>query len=181
MSLPPDAVNMHYKKFTLRLPSPDGGTQITSTLNMMEDSGASIATLYEDDIKNMMYPRPHDIPVEMVIGRSIVTTSNGQINQPLIKVEICLPHEGEVLIPWTPIQALLVEGRLTSRSADRLLGPVLRRMAYTATAPDNRDRIYIANSRNDLLDLLPEADISKAFVPEIPIDYPQEPGHPVFY
>jgi hypothetical protein len=129
----------------------------------------------------MMFPRPHDIPVEMVIGRSIVTTSNGQINQPVIKVEICLPHEGEVLIPWTPIQALLAQGRLTSRTADRLLGPVLRRMAYTATAPDNRDRIFIANSRNGLLELLPEADTSRAYVPEIPVDYPQEPGHPVFY
>lgn len=147
----------------------------------MEDSGASVATIYEEDIKNMMFPRPQAIPVEMVIGRAIVTTSNRQINQPVLNVEISLHNYGEVIIPWTPIQVLLIQGRMTATSADRLLGPVLRHMAYTATAPDNRDRIYIASTRDDLLSLLPEADISRAFVPEIAMEDDQDLNDPVFY
>ncbi|KAJ5751009.1 hypothetical protein N7533_008037 [Penicillium manginii] len=146
---------------------------------MMEDSGASVCTLYEDDVKNLWFPRPTNIPLNAIIGRLPLSTSNGSINQPIMKVEICLPHDGQVVIPWTPIQVMLFEGKKLSGCSERLMGPVLRRMAFTATAPDNRDRLFVANDRQELIDLIPDADVSQAFMPDLPLD-PHDPNDPLF-
>lgn len=85
---------------------------------MDDDSGASHCLLFEDDILNMMNPRPAAIPVGMLIGRACIITTNGAIDTPVIKLEISLHHSGTVMVPWAPIQVLVLEGRKNSSTSE---------------------------------------------------------------
>lgn len=145
----------------------------------MDDTGASICALYEADIKNLMHPRPRVIPPEMVIGRIGIRTSNGGITPPVVRLEVSLLNDSNVLVPWTPIQAIVFRGRYNGQNSNRLLGPTLRYMAFTATAPDNTGRLYMSNDRNGLLSSLPDPDITLAVVPDQKV-LPHPPGVPAF-
>ena len=114
-----------------------------------------------------MVPKPINIPAAMVIGTVDLTTSDGtSLSSDVVELEISLNHMGVEFIPWKPVQVALFKGRYQSRGCPRLGGPVLSSLLYTASAPDNRNRLLVSNDRDEIIDLLPEADIANAEVPE---------------
>ncbi|KAJ5591629.1 uncharacterized protein N7459_001998 [Penicillium hispanicum] len=160
-SLPTDNHFMHWKKLNIRLP----GTNTTGTLEMMEDSGASMMTIYEDDIRSLLVPKPAAIPDTMIIGVLDFVTSSGAMETPVIKLDVRLNHMGTDMIPWTTVQVSLFEGKFTAYSTPRLGGPLLYYMLFTATAPDNKGRVLVSDDRKELIDMLPDPDLKEAELP----------------
>lgn len=145
----------------------------------MDDTGASISVLYEFDVKSMIHPRPAYIPLSLIIGRLAITTTNGGITPPVIRVEISVTDGQTVLVPWTPIQAILMPGRFNSRNCNRLIGPALRSKAFTATAPDNHNQLFISTDRAGIINSLPDPDVSLSTVQDLAV-MPQRPGRTIF-
>lgn len=126
----------------------------------MEDTGASMMTLYEDDLRMLIVPKPSTIPSHLVVGYSPFHSSNGPVELPVVKIEAAVFWNGKDVAPYTEVQCALFEGKKTSWNCNRLSGPLLRHRIYTATAPYRRKRLYLSNDRDELIDVLPDVDVS---------------------
>lgn len=145
----------------------------------MEDTGSSFLTLYEHDIKNLIRPQTQYIPENLIIGRMRGIASSGDLDLPVVKLDVSLNINGNSLIAWTPIQCAVFEGKYTGNNSSRLAGPILRSGCFTGTAPDNRCRLFLADSRQGLMSILPNPDIRNAQMPNIPLT-PHTAGNTIF-
>lgn len=128
----------------------------------MDDSGSSIMTIYEDDLRTLIIPKPGTFPSQLIVGYSPFTSSSGDIELPVVKIEAAVFWNGEEVAPFTEIQCALFEGKKTSWNSPRLSGPLLRHRIFTATAPDRRPELYLSDDRDELDDALLDPDISLA-------------------
>lgn len=119
-------------------------------------------TIYEDDLRTLIIPKPATIPSQLIVGYSPFTSSNGGIELPVVKIEAGVFWNGEEVAPFTEIQCALFEGKKTSWNSPRLSGPLLRHRIFTATAPDRRPELYLSNDRDELYGVLPDPDVSLA-------------------
>lgn len=112
-----------------------------------------------------MVPKPKAIPPKLIIGYLPMSTSNGRLELPVIKIEAAVFWHGKAVAPFTEVQCALFEGKKTAWNSSRLSGPLLRHRIFTATAPDSRKRLYLGDDREELIDVLPDPDMSLASGP----------------
>ncbi|KAJ5102764.1 hypothetical protein N7532_003293 [Penicillium argentinense] len=177
-SLSPDYWNNTYE---LNLSFRFGVGHPIKKLKMLDDTGASIMVLYEQDILDLLPPpRPATIPPNLVMGRMTTHQITGPIHGPVFKLEASLKIVGHTLFGWTPIDVFVLPGRAAGTST-RLMGPLLRAMLYTATAPDQRKKIFVSDDRQELIDWLPAADMTIRHILPMPhLIGPNPKGAPVF-
>lgn len=80
-------------------------------------------------------------------------------------LEFNIPREdGEWTRPWVPLQVALGKG-YTLRSTDRLSGVWMRSLFFVGSAPDNFNRLYVAETHNGIRTILPNVDAVNANPP----------------
>ncbi|KAJ5901553.1 hypothetical protein N7495_002081 [Penicillium taxi] len=153
-------------------------------LEFRDDTGADVMLIFRDDLEILQGPPPPDIlpgqsrvPFEQVMGLAYLGDASQQNTAtPIYLVEVNMYNlrvadDGDenrrfLKDEWTPIRCA-VNQTVDSITEDgqprqRLSGPWMRRQLYQATAPEpERDRhAYISTDKNDLMDILPDIDVS---------------------
>ena len=143
----------------------------------MDDSGSSVLTIYEGDAKDLMSPRPDNIPRSLLLGVCDTDTASGNMTLPFIRMEISFVYEGVEMISWIPIQCALLPGKYKSTRIPRLSGPLLRWLLLTATVPDGNGLMYVSNDVENLINNLPfDVDPSQASIPDLILQPMSEMG-----
>jgi hypothetical protein len=117
-------------------------------------------TLYEGDIQNIMGTSQVEPPV---MGLHTTTLAdNSTVTSPVVELEVTiLDNERRRLTRWARIQCDIMQG-WCGIDDSRLDGPWLRQLLYTASAPRNDDRMYIAHNRPDIIDIIPDTGSSRS-------------------
>ncbi|KAJ5829815.1 uncharacterized protein N7525_008068 [Penicillium rubens] len=133
------------------------GTRWYADLEFVFDTGASMMTLYEGDIQNIMGTSTVEPPVMGLTTASLVDGST-MIN-PVIEVEVTvLDYQRRMMTEWVRVQCNVLRG--WRDTGHRLDGPWLRQVLYTASAPRNNDRLYIASDYPDIIGVIPDTGTS---------------------
>ncbi|KAF3030996.1 hypothetical protein E8E15_011499 [Penicillium rubens] len=132
---------------SLRIPTTGGKPSPRSfEFSFKDDTGADYMVLYENDVnrlrinlqaQGLMYPIPR------LLGVLVVTLGDGSKKAMLVReleVNMWDEHEKQYMADsWDSIPVVVLPGRGTKR----LNGPWMRWKFYTATAPDNSNRLWI--------------------------------------
>ncbi|KAJ6185378.1 hypothetical protein N7519_006679 [Penicillium mononematosum] len=135
------------------------GTRWYAELEFVYDTGASMMTLYEGDIQNIMGTSNVEPPI-MGLNTSVIADGS-TMTSPVVEVEVTiLDTERRRLTRWVRIQCEVSRGWCGTGDY-RLDGP-LRQLLYTASAPRNNDKMYIASNHPDIIRVIPDTGSSRS-------------------
>ncbi|KAJ5161432.1 hypothetical protein N7492_006824 [Penicillium capsulatum] len=120
------------------------GHRTSSSLNFLDDTGCSTVTVFHDDVINLMdHPRPATIPRGMIVNYTLSRIADGSKHwSPSVMLNMGIRFLREDMVPSQQVECDVFSHARKPRGGEpRLLGPFLRSLLFTATAPDNRDRI----------------------------------------
>ncbi|OQD94474.1 hypothetical protein PENVUL_c140G05631 [Penicillium vulpinum] len=167
---PPDGFFNRMYLIAIRIP----GVRWYAELEFLYDTGASIMTLYEGDIQNIMGSSALE---PTVMGLNTVEIADGSIQTgPVVELEATiLDTHRRRMTHWVRVQCQINRG--WSGGVSRLDGPWLRQMLYIASAPriDN-DTMWIANSHPEIMAALPDTGNSRSAPRLVLGRLPLDPG-----
>ncbi|CAG8900440.1 unnamed protein product [Penicillium egyptiacum] len=148
------------------------GSRWYAELEFLYDNGASMMSVYEGDLRRIM----GESQVEStVMGLNTTTIAdNSRMTSPVVEVEVTiLDNDRKRLTRWVRIQCEVYRG-WCGENDNRLDGPWLRQLLYTASAPRNNDMLYIAYNNPDIINAIPDTGSFRSGpaldVPRVPLD-----------
>ena len=138
------------------------GSKWSVELEFLHDTGASMMTLYEHDFAYISKGEPPTL-----LAMVDTTTSDGRVLKlPVTEVEVTVEYlkknhkthtmERFNMTKWARVTCQVLP-RWKTAGTDRLDGPWLHQMLYTATAP-TFDRLIISNTLDELRSMVPNKD-----------------------
>jgi hypothetical protein len=101
-------------------------------------------------------------------GQEIVETANGAVVMPAYHFQARLIDEvaggSSYMTPWTDIRVFVMAGE-PSDTRMRLSGIWPRHVMYFANVPDNTGNMYISDTKDDSVEVLPDVDVKQARPP----------------
>ncbi|KAJ5365932.1 hypothetical protein N7517_008818 [Penicillium concentricum] len=167
---PPNGFFIRTYMIAIRVP----GTRWYAELEFIYDTGASIMTLYAGDLQHIM-GRSTGEP--QVMGLNTVELADGRLQTgPVVELEVTILDTDERrMTKWVRVQCQVDRG--WSNGLNRLDGPWLRQMLYTASAPRGEDdMLWIANSYPQIIAALPDTGDTRSAPTLVPAKLPLDPG-----
>ncbi|CAI7601149.1 unnamed protein product [Penicillium glandicola] len=166
---PPDGYFTRAYVVAVRIP----GTRWYAEFDFLYDTGASIMSIYEGDILNLMGTSTVE---PTVMGLNTVEMADGTtMTGPVVELEVTiLDNERRRMTRWVRVQCQVYRG--WSNGTQRLDGPWLRHVLYTASAPHDNDMMWLANTYPDIMDALPNTGNSQRGEGLDPARLPLDPG-----
>ncbi|KAJ5512104.1 hypothetical protein N7463_001656 [Penicillium fimorum] len=136
------------------------GTRWYAELEFLYDTGACMMSLYAGDLQNIMGKSTAE-PQVMRLNTVELADGRNQTGS-VVELEVTILDTDERrMTKWVRVQCQLNRG--WSNRVNRLDGPWLRQMLYTASAPrDDDDNLWIANNYPQLIGALPNTGDSNS-------------------
>ena len=161
-------LSLHFQiQFAFRVPCEELPQQYhAEVLPMIDDTGSTMTRLWESDIRQIQ-TLAGGAPL---VGMGTITfiDSNGVVTAcKTYQLEVNVVSEnGQAIIPkWNRIQVVAAPDSIKQKGSDRLSGIWLRHVMYTATVPDNKGRLYLSSTRDELVNALPDVPVQLANPP----------------
>lgn len=130
--------------------------------DFFDDTGSDTATIFEDDLEEIMSLVPEGINVPFIgdyqsqsIG-GIVTNRNV-----VMQIRILSPGDNPIT-RWYPVRVTVYPTRHKEVLPHRLSGDWWRYVLYTANAPDNKGFIHASTMKEDLFKSIPDVNYAQA-------------------
>ncbi|KAJ5152026.1 hypothetical protein N7492_010321 [Penicillium capsulatum] len=153
----------HFVNFEVRIPGSKSGKQVQ--INFFDDTGASHASIWEDDLTVIkeadgtgIDPRP--------MGIIKCSTGNGEVEERTVMLEMRIGGTKGRFTRWVRVLCTINPGR--KQCPVRLSGSWWRHMLYTAHIPDNAGCLLVSTTRDELIPMLTEHDHNLAKGPWLP-------------
>lgn len=153
----------------------DGNLDTSIEFQFLDDTGASIMVIYEDDLESLEN-KANDLP--KVMGAAKLNGAFGGWWVLIYKLEVTMKdHNGKNLVDWTPIQVAVIpwDRRL---GVCRLGGPWLRHKFFVGSSPKN-GLLCIAKNKTlfkQLLEPINVSEVEHRAPPDVALR-PNPPGH----
>lgn len=130
----------------------------------MDDTGADLMRIYEGDLQTLRgydpefdQSNPTAIDLPPLLGGIYTGLANGTwIGDYARAIEVTIRDvDGLEMTDWDPVQCIIMPGNAPVRRPLRLNGPWLRYKLYTATAPDNTNRLFIHDKKAGFTEKVP--------------------------
>lgn len=144
--------------FAVRVPGATDNEYIE--LPFLDDTGAYIMLLFQEDVSTMTELASN--PYDSYIRRGTAVTAAGWGWGEYHMLEVAILQDGQPVTGWITIKAFVKPGSQQSNYNPRLSGMWMRRMIYTATAPDNTGRLFLSTTKAGLDRMLPDVDAANA-------------------
>jgi hypothetical protein len=119
------------------------------------DTGAEIMSINQQDV-DQMHTMSGIVPP--TFGHTQLVTANGLVSRRVVEVEVSIrDHNWAVVCPFVKVLAAVNP----DNTADRLTGPWLKFVLFTATSPSD-DNLYLADNKAELVHHLPAWPASAA-------------------
>ncbi|KAJ5096119.1 hypothetical protein NUU61_005475 [Penicillium alfredii] len=156
MAIPGNGADRYHNLINVTL-APPNGTGHTE-FEVMDDTGATCMRLFEQDVWKLEQHGGDWYPV----GEGDLITANGQIwvlfGVALVNI-FSAPGGPTMVQEWFPIQYSISPGAVEDIPGDRRLGGAwLRRLIYSATAPDDSGMLYLDSHKTPMMNSLPVLD-----------------------
>lgn len=154
--------------FAFRVPCSELAQQYYSeVLPMIDDTGSTMTRIWESDIRQIQTLAGGAPLVGM--GTMTFIDATGTVTACKtyqLEVNVLRSDDGHAIIPkWNRIQVVAAPDRIRDKGSNRLSGIWLRHVMYTATVPDNKGRLYLSATRDELVDALPDVSVRLANAP----------------
>lgn len=154
----------------MKVPLARNTERIQQTL--LEDTGSTDPLIYIDDLERMINKSGFKAPF---LCYKAYNTANGTKYMPTCKIFFNLETgSGRVARPWVPAQTSVCEDPFGPGDA-RVSGDWIRRLFYTASAPDNLGNLFISETLSGLKAQLPDFDVRGSQGPLISLPPPDHP------
>jgi hypothetical protein len=131
-----------------------------------DDTGSDTATIFEDDLEEIMKLAPEGAEVP-TIGEYSMNTVKGDLIHRNVVMQIRVLSPGDNPITrWYPVRVTVYPQSHKADMPVRLSGNWWRHVLYTATAPDNKGLLYASTMKQDLCKALPDVDHNQAGGPK---------------
>jgi hypothetical protein len=141
---------------TLQFRTPGSTFDTGVNIDMIDDTGAQILSLYETDLDDIINVSQAPAPF---CYSGISTLIAGSVRTVTFVLEVALAVNGVAVTQWSRWPVGVHPGAPAGRP--RLFGPYLRQMVYTATAPELPPRLCISSSAGGVKRLLPRRSQTK--------------------
>lgn len=151
-------MNANMKQFEVAVRNPatwnTNTWQHTIHLTVMEDTGASVMKIFEEDRCALERMSGARVPVTTTANLS---TAGGQVRADTVILQVNMFHNGQVMLPrWINIRACITRQSRNSPPAGTRLGGVwLHHMLYCLSAPDNTGDMYVGTDLTEIMGQLP--------------------------
>ncbi|KAK5789576.1 hypothetical protein VI817_008699 [Penicillium citrinum] len=137
----------HYFDIAIRPP----GAQIHRTYEFMDDTGSSFLNVLQADVDLLHLLNPSHQGVGLGFQRMELAV--GHVNCASVLMEAAIfSKNGEILVDWTAIQAVILPAHLGAQAEHRSSGQWCRKIVASVTVPDKLNRMFICSERSDLND-----------------------------
>lgn len=154
-------------------------SHFSSHRKFLDDTGSSMPIIYQDDVQRITAYAGGSKPPFLCYINSLNAGRNTAVDPTCLieyNIRSTLPGYGWMRPAgkWITVQTIMKQHDFDPAQDYRLSGMWMRRILYTATAPDNLGLFYMAESLTTLKASLPESDVRNA-VPQ-PFYGPSDPG-----
>ena len=117
----------------------------------MDDTGSSFLNVLQTDVDLLHLLNPSHQGVGLGFQRMELAV--GHVNCASVLMEAAIfSKNGETLVNWTAIQAVILPAHLGAQAEHRSSGQWWRKIVASVTVPDKLNRMFICSERSDLND-----------------------------